>query len=61
MIFATASQTAAKTRTMTGAKPEQHADIGGDALAALEAEPDGKEMAEERGEAGGDPRFDPPA
>src|SRR5690606_32037608 len=32
----------------------EHAEIGGDALAAPEAEPDRKEMAEECGEAGGD-------
>ena len=59
--LAIASQTAAKTRTMIGASAEQHADIGGDALAALEAEPDREEMAEEGGKAGGDAGFDPPA
>ena len=31
---------------------EQHADEGGDALAALEVEPDREEMAEEGAEAG---------
>src|SRR6266545_3399344 len=34
-------------------EPEQHANIGGNALAALELEPDRKEMPDEGAEAGG--------
>ena len=51
-----ASQTTAKTSAAGQDKADQHAEIGGDALAALEAEPDRKEMAEEGAEAGDERR-----
>jgi hypothetical protein len=58
---ATASQTTAKTSAPIQASAEQHAEIGGDALAALEAEPHGEEMAEEGAEAGDDGEVRPPS
>src|SRR5690606_9280132 len=42
-------------------QPDQHAEIGGHALAALEAEPDREKMADEGAEAGDDREVAPPA
>ncbi len=52
MAKATASQIAAEDERCRPRKPEQDADIGRDALAAAEAEPDRKQMAEKGAKAG---------
>ena len=54
MAAATASQTSAESDRNRPCQRQQEADIGGDALAALEAEPDREEVTEEGAERGRD-------
>ncbi len=50
MVAAVASQMRQNTNAAGQNSADQHADIGGDALAALELEPDREEVAEEGAE-----------